>query len=55
MQALEIVKIIIGQPKENILWRRMIFLDALSMKFRNVKLRERNMKCVVCGPDRPDD
>jgi|TARA_B110000285_G_C14940563_1_gene521803 molybdopterin/thiamine biosynthesis adenylyltransferase len=55
MQALEIVKIIIGQPKENILWRRMIFLDALSMKFRNVKLRERNMKCVVCGPDCPDD
>jgi hypothetical protein len=31
----------------------MIFMDALSMKFRNVKLRERNLKCVVCGPDCP--
>ena len=33
----------------------MIFLDALSMKFRNVKLRERNMKCVVCGPECPEE
>ena len=40
IQAVEIVKIILGQPKENILWRRMIFMDALNMKFRNVKLRE---------------
>jgi adenylyltransferase/sulfurtransferase len=55
MQALEIVKIIIGQSKENILWRRMIFLDALAMKFRNVKLRERNPKCVACGPECPED
>jgi hypothetical protein len=54
MQALEIVKIIIGQPKENILWRRMIFLDALAMRFRNVALRERNPKCVSCGPECPD-
>lgn len=27
----------------------MIFVDLLSMKFRNVKLRERNPKCVACG------
>ena len=33
----------------------MIFMDALAMKFRNVKLRERNMKCVVCGPDCSED
>ena len=33
----------------------MIFLDALAMKFRNVKLRERNMKCVACGPECPED
>jgi hypothetical protein len=33
----------------------MIFLDALAMKFRNVKLRERNPKCVACGPECPDD
>ena len=55
LQAVEIVKIIIGESKENILWRRMIFLDALSMKFRNVKLRERNLQCVACGPDCPED
>jgi hypothetical protein len=36
LQALEIVKIILERPKEEILWRRMIFVDALSMKFRNV-------------------
>ena len=55
MQALEIVKIVVGQSKENILWRRMIFFDALAMKFRNVKLRERNPKCVACGPECPED
>jgi hypothetical protein len=33
----------------------MIFLDALSMKFRNVKLRERNMKCAACGPECPKE
>lgn len=31
----------------------MIFLDALSMRFRNVKLREQNKKCVACGPECP--
>ena len=55
MQALEIVKIVLGQSKENILWRRMIFLDALAMKFRNVKLRDRNPLCVACGPECPSD
>ena len=32
----------------------MIFLDALAMKFRNVKLREQNKKCVACGPECPE-
>lgn len=27
----------------------MIFFDAATMKFRNVKLRDRNPACVVCG------
>ena len=27
----------------------MIFFDASSMKFRNVKLRDRNPSCEVCG------
>lgn len=41
LQAVEIVKILLERPKEEILWRRMIFFDALSMRFRNVKLRDR--------------
>lgn len=27
----------------------MIFLDAMAMKFRNVKLRNKNPNCVACG------
>lgn len=27
----------------------MIFFDAATMKFRNVKLRDRNPSCAVCG------
>jgi adenylyltransferase/sulfurtransferase len=27
----------------------MIFFDASNMKFRNVKIRDRNPECVVCG------
>ena len=27
----------------------MIIFDGLAMKFRNVKLRPRSAKCVVCG------
>ena len=27
----------------------MIFFDASNMKFRNVKIRDRNPACVVCG------
>jgi len=53
LQAIEIVKIVLGQPKENLLWRRMIFVDTLSMRFRNIKLRERNPQCVACGPECP--
>ena len=30
----------------------MIFFDAATMKFRNVKLRDRNPLCIVCG-DKP--
>ena len=27
----------------------MIFFDAMTMKFRNVKLRNKNPDCVACG------
>ena len=29
-------------------------MDALNMKFRNVKLREQNQKCFACGPECPE-
>lgn len=47
IQAIEVVKIIIG--KGDVLSQRMIIFDALGMSFRNVKIRGRNPKCVVCG------
>jgi molybdopterin/thiamine biosynthesis adenylyltransferase len=49
LQAIEIVKLILGVPKEQTLWRRMIFFDGLAMKFRNVTLREKNPVCQACG------
>ena len=49
LQSIEIVKIILGFTNDQILNRRMIFFDAATMKFRNVKLRDRNPSCVVCG------
>lgn len=51
LEALEIVKIILGFAEDQILTKRMVFFDAASMKFRNVKLRERNAKCSVCGDE----
>lgn len=49
LQSIEIVKIALGFSDEQVLNRRMIFFDASTMKFRNVKLRDRNPACVVCG------
>ena len=43
------MKILLGFSDEQILNRRMIFFDASTMKFRNVKLRDRNANCAVCG------
>ena len=51
LEALEIVKIILGFAEDQILTKRMVFFDAASMRFRNVKLRERNPSCSVCGDE----
>jgi len=48
MQALECVKLLIGKNKEDLLWRRMLIMDGLAMRFRTVKLREKNKDCEVC-------
>jgi adenylyltransferase/sulfurtransferase len=53
MQALECVKLITGKAKEDLLWRRMLIMDGLSMRFRVVKIRERMPDCNVCG-DAPE-
>ena len=39
IQALEIVKIILGMGKDQVLSERMVTFDGLTMKFRNVKIR----------------
>ena len=49
IQALEIVKIILGMDKTQILTQRMVIFDALSMTFRNVKIRGKMKDCVACG------
>ena len=32
----------------------MILFDAMTMKFRNVKLRNKNPDCIACGPRQID-
>ena len=49
IQATEVVKILLGFKDNHVLNRRMLFFDAMMMKFRNVKLRDRNAECVACG------
>ena len=49
IQALEVVKIILGFGKENILSERMVIFEGLSMKFRNVRIRGKNPSCITCG------
>lgn len=49
IQAIEVVKIILGFEDSLILTQRMVFFDALSLKFRNVKIRGRNPACIACG------
>jgi len=49
IQATEVVKLIIG--KGNSLIGRLLLVDALEMKFRELKLRK-NPECPICGPNR---
>lgn len=47
LQALEVVKIVIGQ--EPAYAGKMLLMDGLSGSFRTVKLRSKQTSCVVCG------
>jgi adenylyltransferase/sulfurtransferase len=49
MQALEAIKLIanIGEPCSG----RMILFDALTSRYRDIRLRPRRLDCAVCGQD----
>ena len=49
IQATEVVKLILGGG--NSLIGRLLLVDALDMKFRELKLRK-NPECPICGPNR---
>ena len=46
IQATEVVKLILGQGES--LSGRLLLIDALSMEFRTVKIRQ-NPECPLCG------
>ena len=48
IQATETIKLILGADREQSLIGRLLLVDAMSMKFRELKLRK-NPKCPVCG------
>lgn len=48
LQALEVIKIIIGQP---VLSGRMLLFDASDTTFRNFRLRNRDVKCKICSEE----
>jgi adenylyltransferase/sulfurtransferase len=48
IQATEVVKLILGSGDPLI--GRLLLVDALAMRFRELKLRK-NPECVVCGPN----
>jgi adenylyltransferase/sulfurtransferase len=48
LQATEVVKLILGAGEPLI--GRLLLVDALSMRFRELKLRK-NPDCVICGPN----
>ncbi|XP_026496053.2 adenylyltransferase and sulfurtransferase MOCS3 [Vanessa tameamea] len=49
LQALETIKLIVGQTHDNLLVGRLLLFDGEDMSFRNVKLRPRNPECEICS------
>ncbi|XP_025834798.1 adenylyltransferase and sulfurtransferase MOCS3 isoform X2 [Agrilus planipennis] len=47
LQALEVIKILLDFP--GVLSGRLLIFDGSDTVFRNIKLRQRNPQCVVCG------
>ncbi|HEV2022187.1 MAG TPA: molybdopterin-synthase adenylyltransferase MoeB [Terriglobales bacterium] len=48
IQATETIKLILGADREQSLIGRLLLVDAMSMRFRELKLRK-NPQCPVCG------
>lgn len=49
LQALEIVKLILGRKDEEVLCKRMVLFDGLRGTFKTVKIRGKREDCAVCG------
>ncbi|KAL0808855.1 hypothetical protein ABMA28_012526 [Loxostege sticticalis] len=49
LQALEAIKLIVGQTHEKLLVERMLLFDGEDMTFRTVKLRGRASACAACS------
>lgn len=47
LQALETIKILIHSPF--VLSKRFLIFDGIASTFQNIKLKQRNIKCEVCG------
>lgn len=50
LQALETLKIILNMS--DIISGRLLLFDGMETKFHNVRLRPRNVDCVICGEHR---
>ncbi|CAK1592455.1 unnamed protein product [Parnassius mnemosyne] len=49
LQALEAIKLIVGQTHEKLLVGRLLIFDGEDVTFRTVKLRPRNSQCAACS------
>ncbi|XP_045783434.1 adenylyltransferase and sulfurtransferase MOCS3 [Maniola jurtina] len=49
LQALEAIKLIVGQTHKNLLVERMLLFDGDDTTFTTVKLRPRNPECEICS------
>jgi adenylyltransferase/sulfurtransferase len=47
LQALETVKILLGH--QGVLTKKLLLFDGSDCSFRNVRLRDRNPSCAICG------
>ncbi|CAH2064989.1 unnamed protein product, partial [Iphiclides podalirius] len=49
LQAMEAIKLIVGQTHEKLLVGRLLMFDGEDVTFKTVKLRPRNIECAACS------